>query len=570
MRKRRFVSLSQDAPWFVLTCTLLLAACDPGSGDTLKELPADGGNSASDLQALSPASLSPFENLSDDTLIPPEQPPLSLSANTGTLNFSWQPLEGQSRARLFLHDPQTGGESLTHEFDDPTADNWQLPSQTHARPWHRQQYRVELCTADDCVSSPRVPLAGLAPYTVDALSPAVFVEAERYAEQIALNQTATLAVLSLPVEGALEFQMRIAGQWILTQRLQLDALDIASTRTLDIALSDTGDTVAILVQDSSDPTENTIRVLERLGESWVETAAWPATTTMAVEERTSVDGQSVSDWPDTALTLSSDGTQLLLHSDQTLVAFRQTESGWSEEPYPLFSKETPGATGTDTPTRLMASAPDAEFSRVFTLVEENQQLYLGVWTPSADAMSWQHHTAFPIQGPSPNATLSIISNTTGSSVIVAGWEDISSQRRAPVIWRYSVDPSFAGTQSDPMFDFSVTDSLRAPPTEHASPALIFTADASLTLIALGWHSAEETNSLSAMLPDAALSTYVFDTGTRQWFSALELPESLPTLAKQSFGAEIVVSADGSTMMLTRIAGYTDSSGARVGNVLVMR
>ncbi len=266
MRKRRSISLSQGPPWFVLCCALALTACDPGSGGIHKEPQPYSGDNSIDLQDPSPASLSPFEDLSDDTLIPPEQPTLSLSANTGVLNFQWQPIEGQSRARLYRHDPQTGGETLTHEFDDPTAGNWQLPSQTHARPWHRQQYRIELCTVDDCVSSARMPLAGLAPYTIDTLSPAVFVENERYAEQLAINHTATLAVLTLPAEGALEFQIRVGGQWILTQRLQLDALAITSNRTLDIALSDTGDTVAVLVRDSSNSTEHTIRILERLGE----------------------------------------------------------------------------------------------------------------------------------------------------------------------------------------------------------------------------------------------------------------------------------------------------------------
>lgn len=569
MRKRRFVRLSQRQPWFVLCCTLVLSACDDGSGDTQKERQPDGGDNRSELQT---GSLSPFEDLTGDILIPPEQPVLSVSANTGTLNFRWQPLDRQNRARLYRHDPQTGGETLTHEFDDPTADNWQLPSQTHARAWHRQQYRVELCTVDDCVSSARMPLAGLAPYTVDALSPAVFVKAERYADRIALNQAATLAVLSLPVEGALEFQIRIAGQWILTQRLQLDALDIASTRTLDIALSDTGDTVAVLVRNSNDPTEHSIRILERLGEGWVETTAWPATTTPTMHDQEPLVGQSASDQPEPVIRLSSDGAQLLLHSDQTLLSYRQTESGWSDIPYPLFSKVTWGArdTGTDTAARLMASAPDADFSRVFTLVEENQQLYVGVWTPSADTRSWQRRSIFPIQGPSPNAALSIVSDPSGSSVIVAGWEDISSQRRAPEIRRYSVELSPTGTPSTPAFEFNETDSLRAPPTEHANPALIFTADASLTLIALGWHSDDTPNSLSTRLPDAALSTYVYDAQARQWLSALELPESLPTLAKQSFGAEIVLSADGSTLLMTRNAGNTDSSAARVGDVLVMR
>ncbi len=270
------------------------------------------------------------------------------------------------------------------------------------------------------------------------------------------------------------------------------------------------------------------------------------------------------------MTLSSDGAQLLLHSDQTLMSYRQTDSGWSEVPYPLFSKDASEAPSSDTPARLMASAPNAEFSRVFTLVEENQQLYLNVWIPSADAMSWQHRAGFLVQGLNPNAELSIISNTAGSSVIVAGWDNTSSQGRAPVIWRYSVEPSSKGTQSDPAFNLSLTDSLRAPPTEHARPALIFTADASLTLIALGWHSEDDPNAALATLPDTALSTYVYDAQTRQWLSALELPESLPTLAKQSFGAEIFLSADGSTMMMTRIAGNTDSSGARAGEVLVMR
>ncbi len=567
MHKRRSVSLSQGPPWFVLCCALLLVACDH-SGDPLKDpSPAAGDNSIS-LQGPSPASITPFGNLSNDTLTPPEQPTLSLSAQTGVLNFQWQPVAGQSRARLYRHDPLQGGETLIHEFDDPTAGNWQLASQTHARAWHRQQYRVELCTFDDCVSSPRMPLSGLAPYTVDALSPAVFVEGERYAEQIALNHTATLVVLTLPVEGALEFQAHVGGQWVLLQRLRLDALAISKTRALDVALSDSGDTLAVFVRDSNDP--RTIRILERLGEAWVETAAWPVTDAVTVAGQVQREAQPVFDSPDTTITLSSHGDQVLLHSDQILRNYRQTESEWSEVPYDLNWNDAPESQNLNTPVQLMASAQNAEFTRVFTLVEENQQLHLSVWTPSGDARSWQRRAHFPIQGLNLNAPLAMSSNTAGSSVIVAGWEDTSSQNRAPVMWRYRVEPFSAESLAEPMFSLSVKDSLRAPPTEHANPALTFTADASLTLVALGWHSADDATSKSTTLPDAALSTYLYDSQTRQWLSALELPENLPTLAKQSFAAEIILSADGSTMMMSSIAGTTDSSGNRVGEVLVMR
>ena len=553
----------------MLCYALLLAACDHGSVDTLRDPSPTAGDNFISLQSPSPASISPFENLTDDTLIAPEQPILSLSAQTGALNFQWQPVDGQIRARLYRHDPLLGGETLTHESNDPTAGNWQLPSQTHARAWHRQQYRVELCTLDDCVSSSRMPLSGLAPYTVDSLSPAVFVEGERYAEQIALNHSATLAVLTLPVEGAMEFQVRIGGQWILTQRLRLNALAISTTRTLNVALSDSGDTVAVLVRDSYDRAAHTIRILERLGEGWVETAEWPVSAAMAAQGQVQPDAQLELN-PYTTLTLSSLGDQLLLHSDQILMNYRQTEYEWSEVPYSPNWNDAPESQSLAAPARLMASAQNADFTRLFTLVEENQQLHLSVWTPSGDATSWQRSNHLPIQGLNSNASLAIISNTAGSSVIVAGWEECNLQNRAPVMWRYRVEPSPVETLADPEFTLSVTDSLRAPPTEHANPALIFTADASLTLVALGWHSAKDPRSTSTILPDAALSTYVYDSQTRQWLSALELPQNLPTLAKHSFAADLFLSADGSTMMMTSIAGNTDSSGIRVGEVLVMR
>ncbi|ASJ75029.1 hypothetical protein [Granulosicoccus antarcticus] len=563
----RSIDLLQGPCWPMLCCALLLGACEHSQQDKHND-PLSEPAQASANPDLTPAALSPLEDLDGDTLIPPKQPELLISAQAGVLNLQWQPIDAQNSARLYLHDPLSGGETLVHEINDPTVRTWQLPSATHRRAWHRQQYRIELCTPDDCLSSPRMPLSGLAAETINSLSPAVFIKGERYGEDIALNRDASLAVLTLPLEGSLDIQARVKEQWGSIQSVSLDALDLSASRTLQVALSDSGDTVAVFVSDS-ESSDSQIRILERLGEAWQQIAQW------------SLELQNLDNIAHQALTLSSDGEQLLLHHDNTLAIFRQSDMGWSAVAHTIATNnadEPPSSGSGSGPERLMASTANTDMSRVFTVTEHNQLLYLNIWTMSWNITDWIRSARFQLQNLDSDSQLAIISNTNGSTVSIAGWEDSALSSPSLVMWRYAVDSTAVEGSADPAFDLRATDSLRAPlrvplhspPANHSNSRLIFAADAALGIVALGWHAVDDSDSSTGITADAALSTYLFNPQSRQWLSALELPENLPTLAKQSFATALALSADGSTMMMASKAGTTDPNRSRAGEVLIMR
>ena len=201
----------------VLLCALLSAACQPESASTSAVLSSEPGNTTVGLLTDDSTGNGggTSSSLSGDTLIAPEQPVLRLRAEPGTLILDWSPVAGQTLARLYRYDAALPGEMLIHESDDWQQHLLHLPSATAQTPWHRQQYRLELCTADNGGSAERMALSGLAPATAQYLSPAVFLRGERYAEQMTLNHDASLAVISMPLEGSLEFHIRSGTRWSL-------------------------------------------------------------------------------------------------------------------------------------------------------------------------------------------------------------------------------------------------------------------------------------------------------------------------------------------------------------------
>lgn len=546
----------------MLCCTLLVSACGLQQGQSDRDSSQESSQTPFSGLDSSNSGLTPLEDLEDDTLYPPEQAELSITAQTGVLTLQWQVIDAQTRARLFQYDALTGGETLILEFNDPTIERTHLPSRTHSRAWHREQYRVELCTIDDCVSSPRIALSGLAANTISTLAPAVFLKGERYAEDIALNHDASVAVLTLPLAGNLDIQGRVNGNWTLLQSVSLQGLPASASRTLQVALSDSGDTIAVFIHDA-ETSEAQIRILERLGEAWQQIAEWP------------IEMQDSAGALREALKLSSSGDQLLVQHDQQLLYFRQWENGWSSTAQSLKADDITDAPGTESEPlteRLISSTSNAGMTRIFSVSQHDQSVYLDIWTPSESSLTWTRAAHLQLQGFDAQAPLAIASNTDGSTISIAGWEDAALADPSPVMWRYSIETRNQADTAGAQFDFMATDSLRAPPSNNTSRDLIFASNDSLSIIALGWNSAEPVDAEKPdKLPDdAALSTYQFDTQSRQWFSALELPEHLSTLAKQSFAKTLVLAADGETMMMTIPSDATNSTGSRIGEVLVMR
>lgn len=507
-------------------------------------------------------------SLSTDILLPPAQPSLSIQATAGNLHFSWQAIQDQRHVRLYHHDTLTGGEVLVYHSDDARLNQVTLSNHSPGTAWHRVHYRLELCTADDCLSSARHPLSGMAIDTRQWLTPAVHVRDERYGEQLALDRDATIAVLALPVEGALEIRSLMRDSWTLLQRVRLEELDLSDQRTMRLSISDSGDVIALLMIDEDRSVPAEIRVLQRLGEAWQQSASWtvpdiPSGTATTSDADVSADSGRDSDaLAQDSIRLSAQGDALLLQFGQRLHVVRMDSGGWTDwQSLPLDDSST--AENASSPMTLKASLASEVFDRVLILAEQDEQLYLHSVQWQAASKRWEFHRGESVQGFDPQRQLFLHGNHTDELLMIAGWEASAATQRHPVMQRYRLTSAEASTGTVIM---DYLDSVRAAPAPLSAARLIFSADDSLTLAVLGWHLPEQP--AGNELADALFNSWQYHANERLWLTALELPEAIPTLAKQAFAAPPLLAADGSTLMLAIDA--PDIPFANAGAVMVVR
>ncbi|NND90961.1 MAG: hypothetical protein HKN42_08855 [Granulosicoccus sp.] len=570
----------------LLLAALLLSACAraPASSGRVAEADAAGHNAVSAetveqqaerLPALSDALPDgPSGNLADDTLYPPAQVRLSIMGEPGTLLLEWTPIDSQKSVRVFHYDSLTGEETLVYESTDHEASRFRVHSRTHLTAWHHERLRVELCSFDDCVSSPRMTLQGLANQTITQLRPAVYITGERFAEHVTITRNATLSVSTLPVEGALDLHLRVDNDWIYLQRLTLTGLSASPARSMMSATDADGDTIAVLIRERRRSQERQIRILQRLGETWIETARWPVAPRPAAPAAKSAALPEALDPRRPGidkLTLSHDGSRLLLHAGEILVSYHDTGNGWSAGAGFENSTETLAPASLEVlsgESTAVASAGNSSLSRVFTLHEESGQIFLSAWMQTDPASDWNRINRFPLEGFDALADLDITSDAGGDALLVAGWEPSSLSWRTPVLWHYRVHEAAENGTDNSTRNVSVLNSLRAAPTLRMDARLILRADDTLGTVVLGWQA--EGDASSGVLPDAAIGTFSYHDARRAWRSALELPEDLPVLAKQAFAGDIALSGDASTLMMGIPAGQGASIDNRVGELLVLR
>lgn len=551
-----------------LSCVLLLGAC---SQSQKNGVPSPSEQTGLLSQQDATTTDSQVADLTDDALTAPAEPTLTILSYPGSLQLSWQTTGTQTKARVYQFNASTREEVLIGEYDALNTQSLTLPSHTHQRAWYQEQFRVELCHQNDCVSSSRVAITGLAEQTVQRLTPSVFIHGERYGEQVAINQDATLLVAALPVEGAIDFYLRSTNNWVIGQRTRLSSLTTSLTRKMSFALSASGDTLAIVCTDTQNPSNNEVRILERLGEGWFETAQW------ALEipaHRLNNPEDSVETF--IHATISDKGDRLLIQAHGK-TTFHQLEAlGWSVA---VTLRHTEFSTRSLAFSRQFAEkayrlsvTTDAQLKSVFTIDSLDQELWLSVWQQeNEDPVSglWLKTAAYPIDNLNPNRKVIVHSNREGSSLAVAGWERTVSSFHTPVMWRFNrPDIDSATAEFTSTTTLSASDSLRMPPTTANSAQLRFSANQSLDTVVLGWQSTQSIDENSGH--DAAVSTYRFDPVNQRWLLALELPESMPTLAKHAFANGTVISPDGSTLIIATPAGQSQSGVNRVGELLVMQ
>lgn len=561
----------------LLTCAAIgfLPACQNQGSATPQLQGATPGDALSDKPTGSSNG-----DLTNDSLEPPASPSLSITSRPGFLDLNWHSERKQQAVSLFEYDTLTGTETLLAEYDESARRSATLPSRTHLRAWHRTQWRVEVCDEESCISSQRQALTEHAGQTIRALRPSVFVENERFAQHAALNQDASLLASALPVEGSIELYFIIADESTAGQRLRLRSTELSTTRQLTLALSSNGDTLAVLISDPETEPSRDIRIIERLGEAWVETGALtvPTTATPALSPVATSAARSPA-----TLAVSADGNRIFLSDQGVSWLYRRQSTNWSDA-HQLSLRHQPAedaqsATASSSPAftarfdeqaLLRASTTSPDMDRVYTLHSLDQTLWLSLWRPSVDASAdasaeerWTKKDAWMVSGFAVDRGAAIQVEADGSRIVIAGWEPEpgSSGLHTPILWRFEIPESTGATPSMPL---DATDSLRMPPTEHAEPLIRLSADSTLNTLVLGWHTPGE------LAPDASVSTYRYDDTLRRWLPLMELPEIAPTLAKSAFAELLVLSADGSTLIMGDGQGLHQTPADRAGVLMVLQ
>ena len=400
----------------------------------------------------------------------------------------------------------------------------------------------------DALEPPLVSISPLAisPFagaTVQRIAPAVFLQDERFAESIASSHDGTVVFTTLPLEGAVQVHFRNPLQWISGDPIQV--VPAYSQSIIDIASSGDGDMLAVLVEGTDDNDwQANVSIVERLGETWVVTGdlTLPAST---VVDKTAT------------LELSTTGDQLLVKSDEHAVFYQRSALDWIS--YQRFIAPSD--------YRIAAIGVDAHFSRMQMLLQGNNQWKLFASQLALDrtmetnvlVQSWSDNDATFFDGFDANSEVQLQSHQDGTSVMVAGWDNAALTERSPVLWRYTIGQSDAQTA---LSTLDVMDSLRLEPTTDAQARLRFSASHTLDTVVLGWQS--------AAADEARLTSFRYNENRKRWLMALKLPDAMPSLARQGFAGQTLLSANGQTLLVAIPAGKETLPDNHVGELLVFR
>lgn len=463
-------------------------------------------------------------SLADDILIAPPEPLLSIQAAPGALNFIWEDRNNNAqtavaRISLFEYNFRTDVETQIDTSIDTTSTQYTHQVTSHQLAWDSISYRVELCTTDDCLSSMRVPISGLLSNAVTPITPVNAQLSNSFGDNVALNATGNVAVVTSPAQASAVVLFQIANQWIEASTLTSINFADQTGATLRVALSASGDTIAIAsIADNSGPT---VSVFDRLGENWFETSSLAVSSSNIQTQNWFTDSLFID--------LSDDGDRLavaaqsevnpnnnVLVNNNNVMIFERGNSNWVT---------TAALTVPTQHTRIAAFSTSANLERAFVLSALSGSLYLNEFALTANGWG----TAEPefIGSISPTADNIVLSSGNASEIVIAGWEVESNSSRSAVAWRFN---NLAGS-------WVANDSVKLPPTNATNASLRLAADAQLSSIAIGWQALNSAN----------LAFYAQDQ--QRWQNLFSVPEAFNLNQNVPLAQSVAISADNSTALI---------------------
>ena len=540
---------------------LLVSACD---GSTSVEPPIAG---ATDSDATA--------DLSDDALFAPTPPVLDIAIQPGSLRFAWNNVITATRISLYAFDTITRNEWLVSDAINAQDTQFNVTTVAHELPWHTRQYRIELCDADDCVSSLRVGLSGRASDSIQTLTPAVSLSGEAFGQSVGINDNGTVAAIAEPLSGSVTISTRNQNDWGLYSSIDISDV-ISSTRQLDIAMSTSGDTIAVYTNESdvsetnnnaniNSVTKPRLLIIERLGESWFTTAELDISAFTAIQSDNDTANTGESPAPDLSkLYLSGDGKRMLLSTPRSLVLFTELDGSWQ-------------------PSILLNALPAQRFATSLGVSRSLERIHFASIDDAGVAIQHVQITAneplvtqrYSLPLLAPTRDIQLVASASGDKLVVLAWENRRDSLLIPVAWQFqSHIESITGNNSTemPVLQLDSERSRRlSPASENAT--LQLTANQDLSTVILAWQSLE--NSDAALVSVIAQSNSI-DAG-QAWQPALELPQSAPGFAKNAFVERLTMSHDGKVLMISipreharALSEALDTVHVNTGQVLILQ
>ncbi|MBX2836422.1 MAG: hypothetical protein KTR35_06180 [Gammaproteobacteria bacterium] len=498
-----------------LACALLLfiSGCNPSGSNSGDEPGLQGGTSDETIG-----------ELSDDILIAPDHLQLNISAQPGSLVFSWVDANVGNNYSLWSADARTG--AAVQLAENLISNEFELPINTLHHDWNHARYWVQKChSADDCVSS--LP-SSVESHWIDTLSQVRSNQTSisgKFGQSVAMNDAGTLLAITEPGESSAYLYSNFNSVHALEQTLMVKNPTDEPLRALRAALSATGDTAVFASWSATQ--KLALHVFDRLGPTWIETDT-------VIPELPDASGLGGLWQPDTLqLQLAADGNALVvalqgrdssgvLRDDVVMHMARQSFNWESPTTLPLLTDAT----------RLPALSSSSSLSKIHllgTTITNELTLHQYSWTGTF----WEEQRIVSLPSLTASVDAQVETSTLGDSVLVSAWESTSTVGRSPVAWKMTCS-------DNPCTQWSAESSFRLTPTKHAEAQLRLTANGDLNYALLGWQ-AESESAVSVLHVDNSV-----------WSETLSLPYAYSQLSNRAFVSAIAISKQGNAAIISSI------------------
>jgi len=406
---------------------LTLSACVAEPQQPLNN-PGNAGQPGSQTPLSDGSNVNTLPPIGVDGLIPPNAPELSIAASPGKLQFSWVEKSTSNlpvtHIALYKFNSQTQVEKLISDTIEAGTNQFAYTVPVNQLSWDSDQFRVQLCTAANCVSSLRVPIDGLLLSAVHPLTPENQSDGLGFGDHVAMNHDGGVAVV----------------------------------------------TALAAVSQNLPPL---IYVFERFGQTWLDT--------------TTLSPTGISAFPQTWITdsaqfkLSPNGDRILFGIQAINAANATATRNYNNNQFQILDRDSTGwskRTNLSIPAglvRLPALTSNASIDRVIGLSMNQNEILIHEFALANNA--WQNPTTSQAPVISPSIDMRLVANSQGTELVLAGWENLDTTEIVPVAWRLSKTSQNAWTAND---------SVRLPPSKGSNAKIRIATDASLDNMAIGW------------------------------------------------------------------------------------